>query len=314
MLSITGAGTVIVRASALGGTSDTGVNYRPADDVDQAFVVAQAGQSISFGPLANKTVGAAPFAVNATASSGLAVSFSIVSGPATIAGNMVTVTGAGIVKVRASQPAAPTTWPTVPVDQSFTVISNASSVVVASSKTPALAGVPITLTATVSPTGATGAVSLQGRRERARVRHRQHADGAGGDLQDVVAGGRHALDYGGLRRQRNAVGQHLAGVLAGDQPVGEAAGEVRRLRAPGRDLEAKVAQVPASNALIKVFATSNACTGNLFKAIHPKKWGEIFDGARRPRRRDGCPAVSIGRIRRPGRPTRTARRRSSCRR
>src|SRR5258706_1104707 len=66
-------------------------------------VVNKADQTINFGPLAGKTFGDPDFVVSATSSSGLPVSFSIVSGPATISGNTVHITGAGTVMVRASQ-------------------------------------------------------------------------------------------------------------------------------------------------------------------------------------------------------------------
>src|SRR5207244_12113907 len=71
--------------------------------------------------LANKTFGDAPFAVSATASSGLAVSFNIVSGPATISTNTVTITGAGTVVVRASQAGNGNYNAAANVDQTFTV-------------------------------------------------------------------------------------------------------------------------------------------------------------------------------------------------
>ena len=48
------------------------------------FAVTKANQTITFGNLANKCYGDAPFTLDATASSGLPVSYSIVSGPATI--------------------------------------------------------------------------------------------------------------------------------------------------------------------------------------------------------------------------------------
>jgi hypothetical protein len=84
-------------------------------------VVNEANQTISFGSLADKTYGDAPFAVSATASSGLPVSFSIVSGPATVAGSTVTITGAGTVTVRAAQ-AGDANWNAATnVDQSFGV-------------------------------------------------------------------------------------------------------------------------------------------------------------------------------------------------
>src|SRR5208282_2038072 len=85
-------------------------------------------QFITFGPLPNKTYGNAPFTVSATASSGLPVTFSIVSGPATISSNTITLTGAGTVTVRASQPGNTTYLAAPNVNQSFTV-------------TPALLGV-----------------------------------------------------------------------------------------------------------------------------------------------------------------------------
>src|SRR5204863_434978 len=65
--------------------------------VSSVFSVTRQDQTITFGSLANKTYGDAVFTVSATASSGLSVSFSIVSGPATIAGNLVTITGSGSV-------------------------------------------------------------------------------------------------------------------------------------------------------------------------------------------------------------------------
>jgi hypothetical protein len=52
--------------------------------VSSVFTVVKKDQTITFGALARKTYGDAPFTVSATASSGLPVSFSIVSGPATI--------------------------------------------------------------------------------------------------------------------------------------------------------------------------------------------------------------------------------------
>ena len=160
LVTITGAGTVTVRASAAGGNNG-GINYRPASDVDQSFNVSPASQTITFAALANKALGALPFTVSATASSGLPVSFAIVSGPATMLGNTVTITGAGLVKVRASQGGSTNYAAAIPVERSFTVAVVTSTVTVRSNNSPSLAGVPITLTATVSPTAATGAVSFK---------------------------------------------------------------------------------------------------------------------------------------------------------
>jgi concanavalin A-like lectin/glucanase superfamily protein len=115
-VTITGAGTVTVRASQAGNT-----NYNAAATADQSFTVAKASQTITFNTLAGKTYGDAPFTVSASSSSGLAVSFSILSGPATISGGTVTITGAGTVTVRAAQAGDGNYNAAAPVDRPFTV-------------------------------------------------------------------------------------------------------------------------------------------------------------------------------------------------
>lgn len=111
-VTLTGAaGTVILRAAQAGNAS-----YLPAS-ADRAFTVGSVGQVISFGPLNRQVLGDAPFALSATSSSGLPVSFSILFGPAVVDGNIVTVTGTGLVVVRASQPGNAAYAPAPNVDQ-----------------------------------------------------------------------------------------------------------------------------------------------------------------------------------------------------
>jgi len=74
-------------------------------------------QAISFGPLSRQVFGDAPFALSASASSGLPVSFSVLSGPAILSGNIVTMTGAGLAVLRASQLGDATNAPAPNVDQ-----------------------------------------------------------------------------------------------------------------------------------------------------------------------------------------------------
>ena len=82
----------------------------------------QQNQTISFPPLADKQVTDGPFTISATASSGLPVTFTVTSGPATINGNTVTLNGtAGAVTVRATQPGNGTWNAASAVFQSFTV-------------------------------------------------------------------------------------------------------------------------------------------------------------------------------------------------
>ena len=85
-----------------------------------AFVV-KTNQTITFNPLPAKALGEPAFAVTATASSGLPVSFSIVSGPATISTATITLTNTGTVTVQASQ-AGNTNYNAAPsTNQSFVV-------------------------------------------------------------------------------------------------------------------------------------------------------------------------------------------------
>jgi hypothetical protein len=62
--------------------------------------------TLAFAAIPSKAYGAAPFTVAATSNSSGAITYSVVSGPATIAGSTITVTGIGAVTLRASQAAA----------------------------------------------------------------------------------------------------------------------------------------------------------------------------------------------------------------
>lgn len=80
-------------------------------------------QYISFTSIPDKLTTDQPFQVLATANSGLPVSFSIASGPATASGNVVSLTGQkGIVTVRASQPGGGTFNAAADVESSFEVV------------------------------------------------------------------------------------------------------------------------------------------------------------------------------------------------
>lgn len=94
-------------------------------------VQAQANQTISFGPLANKTFGDQPFTVSATATSGLVVSFSSQTGATCgVLGTTVTILHAGTCTVRASQDGNPSFNPAPNVDQSFTIAQASANITV----------------------------------------------------------------------------------------------------------------------------------------------------------------------------------------
>jgi endonuclease G, mitochondrial len=84
-------------------------------------------QTIAFAPLADKEFGDADFPVSATSSSGLPVSFAVVSGPAAMTGNTVHLTGVGTVTIRASQGGSDIYNAAPDVDRMFDVSKAASA-------------------------------------------------------------------------------------------------------------------------------------------------------------------------------------------
>ncbi len=84
----------------------------------------KADQTITFGALANKTVGNAPFNLTATASSSLVVSYaSSNTAVATVLGNLVTIVGAGTTNITASQAGNTAFNPAPNVVQSLVVVA-----------------------------------------------------------------------------------------------------------------------------------------------------------------------------------------------
>ncbi|GAB2527357.1 hypothetical protein GCM10027189_02630 [Rufibacter soli] len=125
-VTITGAGSASITASQ-GGNG----NYNEATAITHKFNVAQASNSITFTEITDKTFGDAAFSVTASAASGAEVSFTVVSGPATIDGSTLTLTGAGKVTVKATS--AKTTNYIKPEDVSRTFnIAKATPIVTAS--------------------------------------------------------------------------------------------------------------------------------------------------------------------------------------
>ncbi len=112
---ISGAGACTITASQAGNGS-----FNAAADVVRTLQVAKADQTISFDALADKTYGDADFAVSATASSGLDVSFGA-DGDCTVAGTTVHITGAGSCTIAALQ-TGDANWNLAPdVPQTFSI-------------------------------------------------------------------------------------------------------------------------------------------------------------------------------------------------
>ena len=116
------------------------------------LTVQRLAQTISFAALPARTNQDLPFTVAATASSGLPVTFNVVSGPATLSGSTVTLTGAGTVTLRASQAGSFEYAAATPVEQSFAVsiVRVAQTITFAALPAKTSLDAPFALTATAS--------------------------------------------------------------------------------------------------------------------------------------------------------------------
>jgi hypothetical protein len=109
----------------------------------------QQSQTITFPNPGTRTYGAAPVALTATASSGLAVTYTVVSGPAAVNGSLLTITGAGSVSVQADQAGNVNWLPAPPVQGTF-VVNQAVLTVIADDATMSYGGPLPTFTASYS--------------------------------------------------------------------------------------------------------------------------------------------------------------------
>jgi uncharacterized repeat protein (TIGR03803 family) len=146
-VTIVGLGTTTITASQAGDAT-----YAAATSVDRDLtIVAKTSQTITFNALPDKTYGDAPFALSATATSGLTVSFeSSNTAVATVSGTTVTIVGGGTTVITARQAGDATFAAAAPVDQTLEVLKAAQAITFASipDKTPSSA--PFDLEATAS--------------------------------------------------------------------------------------------------------------------------------------------------------------------
>ncbi len=120
---ITGEGTLGISIAA-GTATDTAGNTAGAAGPSATFAVLKSDQTITFGALSSKVFGDSPFALTATASSGLAVSY-VSSNPnvATVSGNTVTLVGVGSTTITASQAGDNNYQAATDVSRSLSVVS-----------------------------------------------------------------------------------------------------------------------------------------------------------------------------------------------
>ena len=90
---------------------------------DGTLVIGKGTQSITFAAIDDQDLGGAPLVLSGGSSSGLAPTYSVVSGPASLSGDALTLQGLGTVIVRASQAGDANWLAATPVDRSFRVVA-----------------------------------------------------------------------------------------------------------------------------------------------------------------------------------------------
>jgi hypothetical protein len=145
-LHLTGVGSCTVTAHQAGNA-----NYDPAPDVVRTFSIASSlsDQTITFNPLADKTFGTPDFNVSASASSGLAVTFTA-AGPCGVTGTLVHLTGAGSCAITAHQAGNGSYNPAPDLARDFAVAKAPTQTTLQLSATTVVHGQKLTFTAHVA--------------------------------------------------------------------------------------------------------------------------------------------------------------------
>ena len=121
------------------------------------LVIAKANQTITFGALAGKTNGDAPFTLGATASSGLPVSYaSSNTAVATVSGSTVTIVGAGTTTITASQAGNTNYSAATAATQTLTLSATGTAPVITTQPVGRLAAIETGVTFSVVASGSTG--------------------------------------------------------------------------------------------------------------------------------------------------------------
>jgi hypothetical protein len=188
--------------------------------VNGTLTVTKADQTITFGALANKRYGDAPFTVSASIDApGNAINFSSRT-PAvcSVTGNTVTLLAAGTCTLRASQTGSANHNAAPDVDQSFDVAKALTVTTLASSANPSSLGQPVTFTATVTSVAGVPSGTVQFIIDGVKQGNPRALNslGVASGSTDILTVGRHAVTA-----EYNADANFAAssGALAGDQTV-----------------------------------------------------------------------------------------------
>ena len=154
-LTVTGAGAIVIAANQAGNT-----NYAAATQVTASIVVNTATQAITFTPPTTPVAyGTSPITLTATGgASGLPVVFSIVSGPGSITGSTLSVTGAGAIVIAANQ-AGNTNYAAATQVTRSVVVNLATPTVATVSAVTSAYGSTTGITVTATESGSAGVVT-----------------------------------------------------------------------------------------------------------------------------------------------------------
>ena len=161
-VTLTGSGSVVLAANQAASG-----NYAAATAVADFTAEAAGSPTLVFTPIGTQTYGVAPFTVSATSASSGAVTYSVVSGPATVSGSTVTITGIGSVVLSATQ-AASGTYTSATATTNFTVVAEVPTLTFTPIATQTYGAAPFTVSATSASSGAitysvvSGSASISG--------------------------------------------------------------------------------------------------------------------------------------------------------
>ena len=149
-ISLLTPGTCTIQADQAGNGS-----FNPAPSVQRSFTVSKSNQTIVFPPLSDVSLSQSPVTVDASASSGLPVSFSAVTtSVCTVSGTTVTLLTTGTCTIQADQAGNASCNAATPVQQSFAITATAGGIVIDQTVFKDVKGVATTPTFSTAAAGA----------------------------------------------------------------------------------------------------------------------------------------------------------------
>jgi len=139
-LTLTGAGTVVISASQAGNSTYSA--YSGSETITVTATPTQTQTVANFPSTLSLSTTASPYSLTSATSAGLSITYTVVSGPATVSGHSLTLTGAGTVVLRATQAG----------NSTYSAYTGTETITVTSPGTQTLANFPSALNLTLAQT------------------------------------------------------------------------------------------------------------------------------------------------------------------